>query len=71
MSVVSMPIDQRITDLLDAFNAAGLIVPDSSMSPVCIEGKDEELRCDTASITSRYLACVRCEGRSRRTALRD
>lgn len=39
------------------------------MTPGCIEGRDEELRCDTASITSRYLACVRCTGCSRRTAL--
>ena len=41
-----------------AFKAAGLIVPDSSMTPRCTEGNDEELGCDTANITSRYLACA-------------
>ena len=39
-----------------AFRAAGLIVPDSSMTPRCNVGNASELRCDTASITSRYLA---------------
>lgn len=42
-----------------AFSAAGLIVPEPSMAPPWIEGSDEELRCDTDSITSRFLVCAR------------
>ena len=35
-----------------AFKAAGLMVPDSSISPYRWEGNASKLRCDTASITS-------------------
>lgn len=38
------------------FRAAGLIVPDSSMARRCNVEYAWELRCDTASITSRDLA---------------
>ena len=38
------------------------MVPDSSMTPPGIESNDEALRCDTASMTSRYLAWVSCIG---------
>ena len=34
----------------EEFNAAGLMVPDSSMTRSCGEGSAEEIGCDTASI---------------------
>jgi len=41
------------------------------MTPGYIRSKDDELGCDTASITSRYVACERSTGgRSRCTAAR-
>lgn len=50
--------ESRLGAMVDAgaFRAAGLMVPDSSMTPRCNVGNASELRCDTASITSRYLA---------------
>ena len=39
------------------------------MTPECIEGSNEELRYETASITSRYLACVLNAVCQRRTTL--